>query len=166
LTPLSVVFWAGGVFGIGLFLLRFRWFGPAKECAKCGKIYRLDDEPGESAVYCRQCVSVFLQRDLVPIDQQTAKLAQVRRWDRWSAVVRRLSALVAPGSYQLVTDRLGFGLFIGVSAWLLLLGAAVWVPRFLAVVEPAVATLPISIAFVSMASVVWLVSISASWERR
>jgi hypothetical protein len=166
LTPLSVVFWSGGAFGIGLLLLRLKWFGPAKECAKCGKIYRLDDEPGESAVYCRQCVSVFLQRDLVPIDQQTAKLAQVRRWDRWSAIVRRLSSVAAPGSYQLVTDRLGFGLFLGVAAWLLLLGVVVWVPRFLAVVEPTVATMPIAVALWMSALVIWLISISASWERR
>jgi len=166
LSPLSMMFWIGGLVGLGVLFVRSRWFPGAKECTKCGKVYRLDDEPGESAVYCRQCVSVFLQRDLVPIDQQTTKLAQVRRWDRWTTIIRRLTALVAPGSDQIVRDRVAIGVAIGIVAWVSLVGVTVWVPRFLEVIEPTMPVRPVSSALVLIFVAAWLGSVIASWQRR
>lgn len=166
LSPLSVVFWVSGLLGLVVLAVRLRWFPPARECTKCGKVYRLDDEPGESAVYCRQCVSVFLQRDLVPIDQQTAKLAQVRRWDRWTTIVRRVVALLAPGAYQVLRDRVWLGIGLGLVAWIALVGLTVWVPRFLAVIEPTMPTQPI-VVLLGLALVgVWLQGLILSWSRR
>lgn len=166
LDPLSMAFWIGGLFGIVILLIRMRWFPPAKECTKCGKIYRLDDEPGESSVYCRQCVSVFLQRDLVPIDQQTAKLAQVRRWDRWSTVIRRVGSLVAPGGYQLIQDQVFFGVALGLVAWVSLVGVFVWVPRFLEVIEPAMPVQPVIAVLSVVFLAAWIRGVIASWQRR
>lgn len=166
LDPLSMAFWIGGLFGIVILLIRMRWFPPAKECTKCGKIYRLDDEPGESSVYCRQCVSVFLQRDLVPIDQQTAKLAQVRRWDRWSTVIRRVGSLVAPGGYQLIQDQVFFGVSLGLVAWVSLVGVFVWVPRFLEVIEPAMPVQPVIAVLSVVFLAAWIRGVIASWQRR
>ena len=131
-----------------------------------GKVYRLEDEPGESPVYCRQCVSVFLQRDLVPIDQQTAKLAQVRRWDRWTSLVRRLISVIAPGGYQLVHDRVVFGVVLGTVAWMALVGITVWVPRFVEVIEPTMPVRPILIALGIVFTAAWVQSVVASWQRR
>ena len=166
LDPLSMIFWVGGLVGLGVLFIRTRWFPAAKECTKCGKIYRLDDEPGESTVYCRQCVSVFLQRDLVPIDQQTAKLAQVRRWDWWSTVVRRLISMVAPGSCQLVRDQVAFGVVLGLIAWITLVGVVIWVPRFLEVIEPTMPVQPVTVVLALIFLAVWLHSFIASWQRR
>jgi len=166
LNPLSMVFWVGGLVGLGVLMVRSKWFPAAKECTKCGKIYRLEDEPGESQVYCRQCVSVFLQRDLVPIDQQTAKLAQVRRWDRWTTVLRRLISAVAPGGYQLVHDRVALGVAIGLAAWIALVGMTIWVPRFLEVIEPTIPTEPIVVVLGVVFLAAWLQSVVASWQRR
>lgn len=166
LNPLSVVFWAGGLVGLGTLLVRSKWFPAARECTKCGKVYRLEDEPGESPVYCRQCVSVFLQRDLVPIDQQTAKLAQVRRWDRWTSLVRRLISAIAPGGYQLVHDRVVFGVVVGIVAWMALVGITVWVPRFLQVIEPTIPVQPILIVLGIVFIAAWMQSVIASWQRR
>jgi len=166
LSPLSMVFWVGGVVGLGVLMIRAKWFPPAKECTKCGKIYRLEDEPGESPVYCRQCVSVFLQRDLVPIDQQTAKLAQVRRWDRWTTFLRRLVSAVAPGGYQLVHDRVAFGVILGLVAWVSIIGMTIWVPRFLEVIEPTIPTKPILVILGLVFVAAWLQSVVASWQRR
>jgi len=166
LSPLSMVFWVGGLLGLGVLALRLKWFPPAKECTKCGKIYRLEDEPGESPVYCRQCVSVFLQRDLVPIDQQTSKLAQVRRWDRWTSFLRRLISVIAPGSYQLVNDRVVFGVALGLVAWVAVAGMTIWVPRFLEVIEPTAPTEPILVVLGLVLLVAWLQSVVASWQRR
>jgi tetratricopeptide (TPR) repeat protein len=166
LDPLSMVFWVGGLFGLGVLFVRMRWFPPARECTKCGKVYRLDDEPGESPVYCRQCVSVFLQRDLVPIDQQTAKLAQVRRWDRWSAVFRRVTSALAPGGYQLVQDQVGFGVVLGLVAWISLIGVVVWVPRFLEMIEPTMPVQPVIAVLSIVFFATWMRSVIASWQRR
>ncbi len=166
LDPLSMVFWVGGVFGLGVLFVRSRWFPPSRECTKCGKVYRLDDEPGESPVYCRQCVSVFLQRDLVPIDQQTAKLAQVRRWDRWSTLMRRLTSAVAPGGYQLVGDQVAPGVVLGLLAWISFVGMVVWVPRFLEVIEPTMPVQPVVVVLAVVFLAVWIRSVFASWQRR
>jgi len=166
LDPLSMVFWVGGLFGLGILVIRSRWFPPSRECTKCGKVYRLDDEPGESPVYCRQCVSVFLQRDLVPIDQQTAKLAQVRRWDRWSTLIRRLTSAVAPGGYQLVGDQVASGVILGLVAWISLVGVVVWVPRFLEVIEPTMPVQPVVVVLSVVFLAAWVRSVFASWQRR
>ncbi len=166
LDPLSMVFWVGGLFGLGVLFIRSRWIPPSRECTKCGKVYRLDDEPGESPVYCRQCVSVFLQRDLVPIDQQTAKLAQVRRWDRWSTLMRRLTSAVAPGGNQLVGDQVASGVVLGLVAWLSLVGVVVWVPRFLEVIEPTMPVQPVVAALSVVFLAAWLRSVFVSWQRR
>jgi hypothetical protein len=161
-----MVFWVGGLFGLGILFIRSRWFPPARECTKCGKVYRLDDEPGESPVYCRQCVSVFLQRDLVPIDQQTAKLTQVRRWDRWSTLIRRLTSAVAPGGYQLVGDQVASGFVLGLVAWISLVGVVVWVPRFLEVIEPTMPVQPVVVVLSVIFLAAWMRSVIASWQRR
>jgi tetratricopeptide (TPR) repeat protein len=166
LSPLSVLFWGGGLVGLGLLFVRSRWFPGARECTKCGKVYRLDDEPGESPIYCRQCVSVFLQRDLVPIDQQAAKLAQVRRWDRWSTVVRRLASAIAPGATQIVQEHVIYGVVIGVVAWVCVVGATVWVPRFLEVIEPTMPVRPVTSLLVAVFLAAWIQSVIVSWQRR
>ena len=166
LSPLSMMFWVSGLVGLGILVVRSRWFPVAKECTKCGKVYRLDDEPGESAVYCRQCVSVFLQRDLVPIDQQTTKLTQVRRWDRWTTIIRRMVAAVAPGSDQIIRDQVILGTVMSLAAWISLVGVTVWVPRFLEVIEPTMPVRPVSVVLVVICVVAWLGSVIASWQRR
>jgi hypothetical protein len=161
-----VLFWSGALLGIIVLFVRTKWFPGAKVCTKCGKVYRLEDMPGESPVYCLQCVSVFLQRDLVPIDQQTAKLAQVRRWDRWTTAARRLGAMIAPGSYQLLRDRVGLGIILGLVAWTSLMGLVVWVPRFLEVVEPTMPVVPVLAVLGTIFAAAWLTSIVVSWQRR
>lgn len=166
LSPLSMVFWATGLFGAVVLAVRLRWFSGARECGKCGKVYRFNDEPGESGVYCKQCVSVFLQRDLVPIDQQAAKLAQVRRWGRWSSFARRLGALLAPGGYQVVVGRIVVGVVLALVFWFGLAGALVWAPRFLSAIEPTMALPPVTIALVLLSVAAWLGSVAASWRRR
>jgi hypothetical protein len=165
LSPVSVMFWLAALVGVVLLIVRSRWFPEAKECTKCGKVYRLENEPGESPVYCRQCVSVFLQRDLVPIDQQTAKLAQVRRWDRWSNVFRRVISAVAPGEAMIIGDRVTLGLVLAVVAWLGVVGLVVWVPRFLTTIEPTLQAQPVVVVLSAMVLACWVWSVAGSWRR-
>lgn len=166
LSPLSMVFWVTGVVGLAILGVRFKYFPAAKECTKCGKVYRLEDEPGESPLYCRQCVSVFLQRDLVPIDQQTAKLAQVRRWEAWTTVLRRLTSAVAPGGVSLTRDKVAPGIVIGLAAWIGVVGITVWVPRFLEVIEPSMPVQPVVIVLGCVLAVAWLLSVVSAWQGR
>lgn len=166
LNPLSMVFWVGAIVGLALLTVRVKWFPAARECTKCGKIYRLDDEPGESSKYCRQCVSVFLQRDLVPIDQQTAKLAEVRRWDRWTAAAVRLVSVVAPGSADLIGVRVLLGVAVGLLGWIALAGLFVWVPKFLEVIEPTMPVQPVVGVLAVVFLAAWAQSIFSSWRRR
>ncbi len=165
LSPTSMLFWLGAVMGGALLAARSRWFPAARQCSKCGKVYRLEDEPGESPLYCRQCVSVFLQRDLVPIEQQTAKLAQVRRWDRWVDVCRRAASVLAPGSAMIVGDRVGLGLAVGLASWTALVGLVVWTPRFLETIEPTVPTQPVIAVLAVVLAASWLRSVLGSWRR-
>jgi hypothetical protein len=165
LNPVSVPFWLGGLAGIALLVVRSKWFACARECTKCGKVYRIEDEPGESPVYCRQCVSVFLQRDQVPIDQQTAKLAQVRRWNRWTGVSRRLISVLAPGSAMVIGERVVLGVVVGLIAWTALIGFAVWVPRLLQTIEPTVPVEPALTALAVVFAACWLLSVSSAWRR-
>jgi hypothetical protein len=165
LHPVSVMFWLAALIGVALLVVRSRWFPEAKECTKCGKVYRLENEPGESPVYCRQCVSVFLQRDLVPIDQQTVKLAQVRRWDRWSNGFRRVVSAIAPGESLILGDRVALGLVLAVVSWIGVVGLAVWVPRFLSSIEPTLQVQPVIAVLVAVVALCWAWSIMASWRR-
>jgi tetratricopeptide (TPR) repeat protein len=166
LSPHSMVFWIGAGIGAIVLAIRLKWFPACRECTKCGKVYRIADEPGQSAVYCRQCVSVFLQRDMVPIDQQTAKLGQVRRWESLSTFGRRLMSVIAPRRQQVLSGEVVSGVVTGLFLWVLLAGILVWVPRFLAVIEPTMEVLPVSSFLVLCLVVIWIRSIQVSWPRR
>jgi hypothetical protein len=107
-----------------------------------------------------------LQRDLVPIDQQTAKLAQVRRWDRWTGVARRLTSVAAPGSADLIGDRVLLGVTVGLVAWTALVGVLVWVPRFLEVIEPAMPVRPVVGVLAAVFVAAWAQSVASSWRGR
>jgi tetratricopeptide (TPR) repeat protein len=126
----------GLVFGGGaLFALR-RWHPPGRQCTKCGKLFSHTVGAAESSVYCSQCVSVFLKRDLVSIEQQATKIRQVHRWEFMSTWWRRLVSVIVPGGYHLISDRGGLALVWTFVVWLPLVGALVWVPLFVASIVP------------------------------
>ncbi len=149
LSPLSLVFAVGGIIGIAMLFVRLRFFPPASECSKCGKMYRLQAGFGESSVYCSQCVSVFQKRDVVSIEQQTAKLRQIKRWERVTVLCRRLGGLLFPGSPYYLRDRVIRGVLFSFVAWFLLSGALFWGPEFVPLIEP--------LAFVEQIRVILLV---------
>jgi hypothetical protein len=166
LSAISLVFAVGAVFGLGILIFRLRFFGPARECTKCGKVYRLEAGFGESAVHCSQCVSVFQKRDVVSIEQQTVKLDQIRRWDRWTGVVRRVSAVLVPGSHNFLGDHVIRGVLVGFFAWFCLTGALAWVPLFLRQIEPLMALFIIELGLLSLFVIIVLRSGWSGWNRR
>lgn len=165
-SRLSTVFIVGAVLGLVVLAVRVRSMPPARECSKCGKLYYLAQGFGESSVYCSQCVSVFQKRDVVSIEQQTAKLEQIRRWEALSSLARRAAGFILPGSSQLLDGRITRGLATGFLAWFFLTGALVWVPMFLPQIEPLASTRYLQPAFFVLFGLVVLKSGIAAWKRR
>jgi hypothetical protein len=166
LSPISLVFAVGAFAGLGILFLRLRFFGPARECTKCGKLYRLEAGYGESSVLCSQCVSVFQKRDVVSIEQQTAKLEQIKSWERWTGLIRRVAALLVPGSHNFLGGRVVRGIVAGFLAWFCLTGALVWVPMFLQQIEPLMPLFVIQAGLLSLFAIVVLRSGISGWNRR
>lgn len=161
----SAVFWLGGLLGCAVLALRARWLPPSRSCSKCGNVYRVSSGGGEAQKYCSQCVSVFLKRDLVSIEQQTQKMRQIRRWELREMLRRRVGALVAPGYTEVVAGHFALGMILGVVAWALLIGALVWVPRLLGAAEPEASSLPIQAVLLALWIVVWGRSVATAWNR-
>jgi hypothetical protein len=166
LSPISLAFAIGAFSGLGILFLRVRFFGPARECTKCGKLYRLEAGFGESSVYCSQCVSVFQKRDDVSIEQQTAKLDQIKRWERWTGFLRRVSGFLVPGSHNFLRDRVIRGVVVGFVAWFCLTGALAWVPLFLHQIEPLMPLSIVQIGLLSVFAMIVLHSGVSAWNRR
>jgi hypothetical protein len=167
IEPTSRVFWVMAVFGLLLLVLRMRWMWTAQTCTKCGKVFCPQCKTAtESSSYCSQCISVFLKRDVVSIEQQSAKLDQIRRWSTWSTVGRRVASFLAPGSHHVLEDHAWLGLIIGVVAWSCLSGALIWAPLTLPIVDPLMAIWPVQILLGLVFLVLWLRSVAVAWHRR
>lgn len=167
LSPLSAVFWVSGLIGAGVLAARSRWRSKAVCCARCGKVFcSRCKSTTESVSYCSQCTSVFLKRDLVSIDQQTNKMAQIRRWETLVAVARRAVAALAPGALHVLGGRVWAGLGLGFLAWICVVGAAVVVPRFLPAIEPQASALPVQVLLLAGVAAVWARSVVPVWRWR
>ena len=166
-NPFTVLFVTVAVFGVVLLPLRSRWMWVASTCSRCGRVFCPRCKTAtESSIYCSQCISVFLKRDVVSIEQQSAKLEQVRRWEAASATARRLSAVLVPGAGSILAGKLWRGVAIALAAWLMLTGALAWAPRFLPSIEPLAAVLPVQVMLLAFFAVVWVRSVAAAWSRR
>jgi tetratricopeptide (TPR) repeat protein len=165
-SKLSVVFLVGAFLGLAMLLVRLRIYPPAKECSKCGKVYRLESGFGESTVHCSQCVSVFMKRDVVSIEQQTAKMDQIRRWERWNSLLRRITGFVIPGSLDVLDGRVLRGFSAAFLVWFFLAGALVWLPLFVPRVEPLAVFSNIQIVFFVLVGLIALRSGVSAWNRR
>jgi tetratricopeptide (TPR) repeat protein len=165
-SKLSIVFLVGAFLGLAMLLVRLRIYPPAKECSKCGKVYRLEAGFGESTVHCSQCVSVFMKRDVVSIEQQTAKMDQIRRWEGWTSLLRRISGLLIPGSQDVLDDRFIRGFLVAFLAWFFLTGALVWLPLFVPRIEPLAAFGHVQIVLIVLVGLIAARSGIAAWSRR
>ncbi len=166
-APPSLVFWSAAVLGGVMLTVRKRWAWTASSCIRCGRVFcpRCKRDL-ESASYCSQCISVFLKRDVVSIEQQSAKLTQIRRWETVVNLTRRVLTFFVPGSGPILRGRLWRGVIISVAAWFLVLGAVVVVPLFVAPIESQASFLPIQVLLVIVFAAVWLHSVVTNWQRR
>jgi tetratricopeptide (TPR) repeat protein len=165
-SRISVVFLVGAFLGLAVLLARLRLYPPARECSKCGKVYRLESGFGESTVHCSQCVSVFMKREVVSIEQQTAKMDQIRRWERWSSLVRRVAGFLIPGSQSVLAGHVVRGFLTGFLAWFFLIGAVVLVPLFVPRIEPLAEIPFVQTVFLVLFGLIVLRSGISAWSRR
>jgi hypothetical protein len=165
-SRISIVFLFGAFFGLALLLVRLRIYPPSKECSKCGKVYRLETGFGESTVHCSQCVSVFMKREVVSIEQQTAKMDQIRRWERWASLVRRLTGFLVPGSQSVLDGRVVRGFLTGFLAWFFLTGALLLLPLFVPRIEPLAEIHTVQTVCLVLFGLIVLRSGVSAWSRR
>jgi len=166
-SPLSLAFLCTGILGAIIAVARSRWMWTGQACVRCGKAFcERCKTSTESTKYCSQCISVFLKRDMVSIEQQTVKLAQVRRWERWTVIVHRVVAVLVPGGGQVLQGKWFRGMLIGFAALLCLSGSLLWLPMFFRYVEPLAEILPVQVALLVCCVLVWFMSVKASWYRR
>ena len=165
-SRISVVFLVGAFVGLAALLVRLKVYPPSKECSKCGKVYRLESGFGESTVHCSQCVSVFMKREVVSIEQQTSKMDQIRRWETWSSFVRRIAGFLVPGSHSMLDGHVIRGCLTGFLAWFFLTGALVLVPLFVPRIEPLAEIHSVQTVFLVVFGLVVLRSGVSAWSRR
>jgi len=166
-SPWSVVFWSGAVLGGVLLGVRRRWAWTAASCIRCGRVFCPRCKSAmESSSYCSQCISVFLKRDVVSIEQQSAKLAQIRRWEAALSFARRLLSALVPGSGPILRGRLMRGAAVTVVAAFLLLGAMIVVPLFIGPIESRASFVPLQAILVTGFALVWVHSVVTNWQRR
>ena len=166
-SPMSLVFWLTGILGLLVYAVRSRWMWTAQRCGRCGKTFCTKCKTAtESDALCSQCISVFLKRDMVAIDQQLAKQARVRRWDLVSTASRRLASALLPGSHDLTAGHPWRGLATGALAWICLLGAVVWAPWTLPSVDPYLAVAPVQLTLAAGFLALWLPSVVGAWQGR
>lgn len=165
-APLSWAAAFGLVFGAVVLALRAKWLPPGRQCTKCGKMFGLKEGMGDSTVYCSQCVSVFLKRDVVSIEQQTAKMRQVHRWNLQARWWRHVVSAVVPGGYHLLTGRGGFALAWTAVVWLPLVGALIWARLYLSHALPAAPVGVVEVGLLVLGVGMWLASAVSFSGRR
>jgi len=165
-SQISVVFLVGAVLGLTALLVRLRMYPPSKECSKCGKVYRLEAGFGESTVHCSQCVSVFMKREVVSIEQQTAKMDQIRRWEAWTSLLRRVAGFLLPGSQSMLDGQVIRGFLTGFLAWFFLIGAVVLVPLFVPRIEPLAEFHAVQTVFLVLFGLIVVRSGISAWSGR
>jgi hypothetical protein len=96
---------------------------PSRRCERCGRPACLRCD-GAGGPLCGQCVNVYVKRGMVDARDRLRKEAQVRRHQRFTAVVTRSLALVGGGAGHVFHGLAGRGL--AVMTVLLFAGFVVW----------------------------------------
>lgn len=164
-SPWSLAFLSTGILGLLLWWARRRWMWVAQACSRCGKVFcpRCKSST-ESSSYCSQCISVFLTRGAVSIDQQAAKVEQIRRREQLLALVRRVASATLVGSGCLLKGNPLRGVLLMFSASALALGVLVWSPFFAAPLAHPAGVGGVQVVLGAAFALVWLISVKRGWR--
>lgn len=154
LNPLTLGAIVFLLFGFGLLYMN-RKFGFAGECIKCGRTYcHRCKSSRESAIYCTQCIHIYLKRDGVALDTKRSKVAEVHDYQTAALRRRKMFATVLPGSAQVLEGSTIRGL-IFMLLFLFFVAIAILIGRAAPIATPAetwkllLRTVAIAIAVVS-----------------
>lgn len=132
--------------------------GFAGACIKCGRTFcHRCKSSRESAIYCTQCIHIYLKRDGVSLDTKRSKLAEVQEHQTAQLRTKKIFTTFLPGSAQLLEGSTIRGL-IALFLFLLFVALALLVGRLAPIASPAetmklvMRSLAIVLAFIS-----WLV---------
>ncbi len=165
ISPWTLAFLSTGVLGLLLWWVRGRWMWAAQTCSRCGKVFcPRCKSSNESATYCTQCISVFLTRGAVSIDQQAAKVEQVRRRERHETMIRRAASAVVIGSGELLRGRPARAMIMLFLAVLCLVGIFGWVPILAGPVMCQGGGGIVRGLLAVLLLILWLASIKRGWE--
>jgi TM2 domain-containing membrane protein YozV len=107
-----------------------------------------------------------MKREVVSIEQQTAKMDQIRRWERMSLLLRRLAGFLIPGSQSVLDGRVIRGFLTGYLAWFFLFGALVVLPLFVPRIEPLAEIHAVQTVLLVLFGLIVLRSGISAWNRR
>ena len=107
-----------------------------------------------------------MKREVVSIEQQTAKMNQIRRWEAWTSLLRRVAGFLVPGSQSMLDGRVIRGFLTGFLAWFFLIGAVVLVPLFVPRIEPLAEFHAVQTVFLVLFGLIVVRSGISAWSRR
>jgi tetratricopeptide (TPR) repeat protein len=145
------------VAGVVTYLLR-RTAGFAGSCIKCGRTFcHRCKSSRESAIYCTQCIHIYLKRDGVSIDTKRAKLEEVQEYQQGTLSMRKWLSAFVPGSGHLLDGATIRGVII-VILFMLFFCTALLLGRLAPIANPAeTVRLFMRIIAIAAAVIVWLV---------
>lgn len=132
--------------------------GVAGACIKCGRTFcHRCKSSRESAIYCTQCIHIYLKRDGVSIDTKRAKLDEVQEFQHGTLALRKWFAVFFPGAGQLHEGSTVQGLLI-VLLFMLFFCTALLIGRLAPIANPA-ETMQFIVRTVAivLAVLVWLI---------
>lgn len=136
LSPFTLGPWLAALLAAGVTALRVN--GPiASECLRCGRAFcRECRRPGDSSLYCTDCVRLHIRKEPVGIEAHVAQAEEIRRRTRLKDRLCRLASLVLPGTHDAFGEqpvRAAARLFcFAFAVALLLIGETHFNPRQLA----------------------------------
>jgi len=132
--------------------------GFAGACIKCGRTFcHRCKSSRESAIYCTQCIHIYLKRDGVSLDTKRSKLAEVQQHQTAQLRRKKIFTTFLPGSAQLL-DGMPIRGLIGVFLFLLFVGLAVFVGRLAPIASPAeTMKMVMRVLAIALAVISWLV---------
>ncbi len=105
LTPFTLGPWMAALLAAGVTALRTK--GPmAAECLRCAKAFcRVCRRPGDSPLYCTDCVRLHIKKEPVGIEAHVAQAEEIRRRVRWRDRFCRLGSLLLPGTHDAFSEK-------------------------------------------------------------
>ena len=105
LTPSTLGPWVAALLAVGVTALRTK--GPmAAECLRCAKAFcPLCRRPGDSPLYCTDCVRLHIKKEPVGIEAHVAQAEEIRRRVRWRDRFCRLGSLLLPGTHDAFSEK-------------------------------------------------------------